>query len=204
MTSATSPGAAGPVTPPEDKLIMRLGAGTWGIGVTVGALSALLGLAILAWPEATIRVVAVLFGLKLIAHGVYRIVQAVVVDEAAATVRVLFTLLGVLSLAFGVIVLRHQFQTVELLAMLFGLFWLIGGVVELVTVLGARGTSGRGWKAALAILSVVAGLVVLAYPGISLTALTWLLGLWLFTWGLLTVALTLWIRHADKQQVQLG
>ncbi|MFI0354959.1 HdeD family acid-resistance protein [Actinomadura sp. 9N407] len=204
MSSARTPHAAGRVPPPANgMLLMRLAEGAWGIALAVGTLSTLLGFALVAWPKATIGVVAVLFGLKLIAHGVYRIAQAVVTDEAPST-RALFTVLGVLSFAIGVLALRNLLQTVTVLALLFGLFWLISGVIELVAVLADGSTPERGWSAALAGLSILFGLVVLVYPGMTLTALTWLLGLWLITWGLLTVALTLWVRHAGRQQARLS
>jgi uncharacterized membrane protein HdeD (DUF308 family) len=183
---------------------MRLAAGAWGIGVAAGTLSALLGLAIVAWPDATVGVVAVLFGLKLVIQGVFRIVQAIATNEASGGTRVLFTLLGVLSLSVGVLVMRAPLQTVEVLALLFGLFWLISGTVGLVTVLTERSVPGRAGAAALAGLCVLAGLVLLLWPGITLVALTWLFGLWLITWGLLTVALTLWIRHADRRVGSAG
>ncbi len=32
-----------------------------------------------------------------------------------------------------------------------------------------------------------------------LVALTWLFGLWLITWGIISVLVTLWIRHAGRQ-----
>ncbi|MFB4300884.1 HdeD family acid-resistance protein [Actinomadura sp. NTSP31] len=203
MTSATSPQAAGQVAPPDDKLMMRLGANAWGFAVAAGLASLGLGLAIVAWPDATIKVVAILFGLKLIGHGVYRIVLAVTAGEGTSA-RVLFTLLGVFSIAVGVIVLRHQFQTVTALALLFGLFWLIAGIVELVTAVSDRGLRGRGPQAAAGGLSIAAGLVMLLYPEITLTALTWLLGLWLITWGLLTAGVALWIRHAVRRQASPG
>ncbi|XVQ11540.1 HdeD family acid-resistance protein [Spirillospora sp. CA-255316] len=205
MTSATPSGEVGGVgRPGDDRLIVRLATGAWGIGVAVGIISVLLGLAIVTWPDATLRVVAVLFGLMLVIHGVYRIAQAIAVDEASGSTRVLFTLLGVLSFVIGVIVLRHPLQTVELLALLFGLFWLVGGIVELVAVLTTGSLPGRGLAAGMAGLSVLAGLVLLVWPDVTLAALTWLLGLWLFTWGLLTVAFTLWIRHADKRLAGVG
>ncbi|WP_433469892.1 HdeD family acid-resistance protein [Spirillospora sp. CA-128828] len=173
--------------------------GAWGVGAAAGILSALLGLAIVTWPDATIRVVAFLFGLKLVIHGVYRIVQAIAADEAGGGARVLFTLLGVLSLAIGVLVMRDPLQTVQILALLFGLFWLISGTVGLVATLAEPSLPGRGGAAFLAGLCILAGLLLLLWPGITLTALTWLVGLWLITWGLLTAALALWIRHADNQ-----
>ncbi|MEV4000659.1 DUF308 domain-containing protein [Actinomadura sp. NPDC049753] len=180
------------------RLSVRLATGAWGVGVAAGILSVLLGLAIVTWPDATIGVVAFLFGLKLVVHGGYRIVQAIAADEAGGGARVLFTLLGALSLTCGVLVMRDPLQTVQIIALLFGLFWLVSGVVGLVVTLTETSVPGRGGAALLAGLCVVAGLLLLLWPGITLTALTWLIGLWLITWGLLTAALALWIRHVDR------
>ncbi|MFI0370138.1 HdeD family acid-resistance protein [Actinomadura sp. 1N219] len=201
MTSAPS-GAFGPASPRTSGggVTMRLATGAWGVGAAAGILAALLGLAIVTWPDATIRVVAFLFGLNLVLHGVYQIVQAIAADEAGGAARVLFTLLGVLSLAVGVLVMRDPLQTVEILALLFGLFWLVTGTIGLVTALTEPAPRGRGGTALLAGLAIFAGLLLLLWPGITLTALTWIAGLWLITWGLVTTALALWIWHAGNRE----
>ncbi|MFI0481390.1 HdeD family acid-resistance protein [Actinomadura sp. 9N215] len=201
MTSTSPTGAVGPANPRTSGggPAMLLATGVRSVGVAAGILAALLGIAIVAWPDATIRVVAFLFGLNLVIHGVYQIARAIAADEAGGGARVLYTLLGVLSLAVGVLVMRDPLQTVEILALLFGLFWLITGTVGLVTTLTEPAPRGRGGAVLLAGLCMIAGLLLLLWPGITLTALTWLAGLWLITWGLLTTALALWIRHAGKR-----
>ncbi|MFI0406731.1 HdeD family acid-resistance protein [Actinomadura sp. 3N508] len=200
MTSAPS-GAAGPAGPRTSHggFTVRAATRAGSAGAVAGILATLLGLAIVTWPDATIGVVAFLFGLNLVIHGVYQIVLAIAADEAGGAARVLFTLLGVLSLAVGVLVMRDPLQTVEILALLLGMFWLISGTVGLVSTLTAPGPRGRGGPALLAGLCVLAGLLLLVWPGMTLTALIWIVGLWLITWGLLTAALALWIRHADDQ-----
>lgn len=202
MTSATP---AGPMSgPASGRMMTRFTGGAWGVGVAVGVIAAALGVAIVVWPAATVVVVAVLFGVQLLINGVFRIVQAIVSAEASSGTRVLFTLLGVLSFIVGVLVLRHPLQTIVALGLLFGLFWLISGVMELVTAMTDRGMAGRGWIAALGALSVIAGLIMLAWPGLTLTVLTWFFGIWLITWGLLTLGLTLWVHHADTHGRLMG
>jgi len=169
----------------------------WAIAVGAGLISVLLGVAIVVWPEATIGVVAVLFGVELIFHGIYRVVQGLASNDAGAGIRTQYVIIGVLSFIIGVLVLRNLFQTVTVIALLFGLFWLVSGIIEFVTVLAGPAQSGRGAAITLSLLSALAGIVVLVYPEISLTALTWLLGLWLITWGLITIGVSLWIHHAE-------
>jgi uncharacterized membrane protein HdeD (DUF308 family) len=186
--------------PAAGSLTARLSGGIWAVAVGTGLLSVLIGLAVVAWPKATIGVVAVLFGLKLIFHGVYRVAQAIVAGDAGGGTRTLYAIIGVLSFIIGVLALRHLFQTVTVIALLFGLFWLSSGIIEFITVMVGPAQSGRGAAIVLSLLSALAGIVVLAYPEISLVALTWLLGLWLITWGLVTIGVSLWIRHAEAER----
>jgi hypothetical protein len=83
----------------------------------------------------------------------------------AGGTRVLLALLGVFSLIIGLYAVRHLLVTLLALALLLGIFWIISGTVELFTALSHRGLAGRGWTALMGILSVVSGIVVLAYPG---------------------------------------
>ncbi|RKS71036.1 uncharacterized membrane protein HdeD (DUF308 family) [Actinomadura pelletieri DSM 43383] len=168
------------------------------MALALGGISFVLGVIVVAWPEVTVGVLAVLVGLQLIFNGVVRVAQSVAGGLTAGT-RTLMAVLGVLSLAIGVLALRDLFQTVTVLAVLFGMFWLVGGIIEAIAVLSDRNRPGRGPELFLACLSALAGIVVLAYPAASLVALTWLFGLWLITWGIVGVLVTLWIRHADRR-----
>jgi uncharacterized membrane protein HdeD (DUF308 family) len=48
----------------------------------------------------------------------------------------------------------------------------------------------------MGILSVVAGLIVLAYPGITLVTLALVLSFWLLVFGVMQIALALRLRSA--------
>lgn len=166
----------------------RLGS-SWGTALTVGLITLLIGILIVAWPEATVGVLALLFGLQLLLLGVLNIARAIGAQGAGGGERVLYALLGVLCIAIGVLAMRHLLQTVAVLAVLFGLTWLIGGIIELVNTLTGPSRPGRGWSIALAVLTIIAGLIVLAYPAPSLVTLTVLVGIWLIVWGALTAIL---------------
>jgi uncharacterized membrane protein HdeD (DUF308 family) len=58
---------------------------------------------------------------------------------------------------------------------------------------------GRGWNAVMGILSVLAGLVVLSYPGISLLVLAVVLSVWLLVFGVMEVTLAFRIRSLGRR-----
>ncbi len=184
--------AAGISGDPAD-LVARVGR-HWGWVLAFGIITALIGIVALAWPGRTLLVVAVLFGIQLIAMGIFRFAAAFASDDATGGTRVLLALLGVLSLIIGLYAVRHVLITLLALALLLGIFWIISGAMELFTALAHREMRHRGWTALMGVVSVLAGAVVLAYPGISLLVLAVVLSIWLLIFGAMQIVLAFRIR----------
>ena len=166
----------------------------WGWGLGFGVLTVVLGVITLAWPGRTLLVVAVLFGVQLVVMGIFRFVGAFAAEDVSAGNRVLLALLGIISLIIGLYAVRHVVVTLLVLAVLLGIFWIISGAIELFTSLSHREMRGRGWTAVTGILSVLAGLVVLVYPGISLLVLAVFLSIWLLIFGAMEIILAFQLR----------
>ncbi len=166
----------------------------WGWVLAFGIITVAVGIAALVWPGRTLVVVAVLFGIQLIVMGIFRFAGAFASDDRTGGTRVLLALLGVLSLIIGLYAVRHVFITLLALALLLGIFWIVSGAVELFTALSHREMRGRGWTAVMGILGIVAGLVVLAYPGISLVVLAVVLSIWLLVFGVMQITMAFRIR----------
>jgi uncharacterized membrane protein HdeD (DUF308 family) len=161
----------------------------WGWVLAFGIITLLVGIAALAWPGRTLVVVAVLFGIQLIVMGIFRFASAFAHDDRSGGTRVLLAVLGVLSLIIGLYAVRHVLITLLALVVLLGIFWIVSGAIELFTALSRADTRHRGWTAAMGGLSVVAGIVVLAYPGISLLVLDVVLSVWLLLFGVMQIML---------------
>ena len=170
----------------------------WGWILGFGIATVLLGIITLAWPGRTLLVVAVLFGVQLIVMGVFRFVGAFAAEDVSGGSRVLLALLGVISLIIGLYAVRHAALTLLVLAVLLGIFWIISGVIELFTALSHREMRGRGWTLLMGILSVLAGIVVLAYPGISLLVLAIFLSIWLLIFGAMEIVLAFQLRSLAR------
>jgi uncharacterized membrane protein HdeD (DUF308 family) len=174
-------------------MVVRVGR-HWGWVLAFGVVTLLIGVAALVWPGRTLVVVAVLFGIQLIVTGIFRFAAAFASDDLTGGTRVLLAVLGVFSLIIGLYAVRHVLITLLALALLLGIFWIISGAVELFTALSRRGMRGRGWTATMGILSILAGIVVLVYPGITLVVLAVVLGVWLLVFGAMQIFLAFQIR----------
>jgi uncharacterized membrane protein HdeD (DUF308 family) len=141
-----------------------------------GVITLLPGVAVLAWPGPAPVVVAVPFGIQLIVTGIFRFVAAFAAGALAGGARLALAGLGALSLIIGFYVVRHVLVTLLALALLTGILWILNGAADVFMALSYREMAGRAWTGLTGVLSIAAGLIVLAYPGISLLALAIVLG----------------------------
>ena len=142
------------------------------------------GLVVLAWPKATLNVVAVLLGVQLVVFGLVRLLAGLTAGSESGGRRVAYVILGVLGFAAGLYCIRHLSVTVALLAFIVGLFWAVHGAVDLIVAV-AGPAPGRWITATAGLISLAAGLFVMFKPTISLTVLLAVLGAWLVLYGIL-------------------
>lgn len=178
-------------------MLARLGR-HWGWFLVYGVITMLAGIAALAWPGITLLVLAVLFGVQLIVSGVFRFVAALASEDLTGGTRVLLALLGVLSVIIGLWAVRHVLLTLLALVVLLGIFWVVNGAIEIFTALSPHRMVDRGWTALMGLLSVVAGVIVLAYPGLSLVGLAAILGVWLLIFGAMEITAAFRIRQTGR------
>jgi uncharacterized membrane protein HdeD (DUF308 family) len=179
-----------------DAWIARLGE-HWGWVLGYGILTVALGLAVVVWPGVTLLAVAVLFGVQLVVFGIFRFVSAFTMHNIGAGTRTLYALLGVLSLIVGLWAIRRVDLTLVALALFLGIYWIINGTIEVFTSFEPH-MQNRGWTIFMGILSIIAGLVVLAYPGISLVTLAIFLGIWLLIFGFIEISSAFRLRSMSR------
>jgi uncharacterized membrane protein HdeD (DUF308 family) len=156
---------------------------SWGWIVTYGVLSILVGLIALIWPSATLVAIAIIFAVQLIVTAVFRFVLVFALPSQVGWLRALTALVAILSLVIGIYLLGHLGLTLLVLAVLLGIYWIAHGGFELFLAIGHSELRGRGWTAFSGVLSIIAGAVLVIYPGISLFALTLVLGVFLILFG---------------------
>jgi uncharacterized membrane protein HdeD (DUF308 family) len=181
-------------TPTVDRRAERT---LWWLAIAGAGASVVLGVIVLAWPDATLFVGAVLFGVWLLVHGVINIVNAVTAHAGDAAARALTAVIGVLFIIAGVVFLRHLLVSLLAIATVIGVTWLIGGIMGLVNAFSGHHAPGaRFVVAVLGGITAIGGVVVLVWPGPSLATLVALTGIWLIVVGLMQLFLVLRTRPA--------
>jgi len=167
----------------------------WPAFMAAGIGCVVVGVILLAWPSATLTIVAVLIGVALIVVGILRLMDGFTSHEASGPRRVASVVIGLLAIILGLYCIRHYHFTIAALAIITGLFWVIHGIADIATGLFGGPFTGRAFVVLSGVLSLCAGLIVLFWPTISLTVIVAVIGIWLIIYGILAAFLGFRLRR---------
>src|SRR5271166_4585634 len=114
-------------------------------------------------PHETLTTFTVIAGILLLIDGVLAVVGSIF---GRGEGRGLLALVGALSAIAGLVLIKKPFDTLVVFALIFGVWFVVAGVVRFVAAFGER--EGRAGSIALAVVDVVAGIVILSWPAPSL------------------------------------
>ena len=172
----------------------------WKTMLVWGVLTLILGIAVLVWPGISILVAAVLFGAFLVVSGIAQVVAAFAREVSAGT-RVLLFISGALSQVLGVLAFRHfgQGYAVLLLSIWIGVGFIFQGVAESMLAISYPQLPARGWHIFLGVISVIAGMVVVAWPFDSIVVLAVVAGAWLVVIGISQIVWAFQARRTTRR-----
>jgi uncharacterized membrane protein HdeD (DUF308 family) len=151
-----------------------------------GAISLIVGLLILLWPGRTAQVAVAIIAVYVIIAGLVDI--GIGIFFRAGWARVGYIVLGVLFIVAGIFSFANLAATTVwfgvFIGTLVGILWIIEGVVSLTTL--SHG-SGRGWTIFFAIISILAGIVLLFSPLLGAVTLFILIGASLLVLGVFQI-----------------
>lgn len=179
-----------------DEAGMEAAVNSWQATVVLGVITLVLGLIVTFYPSATVNVISVLFGLLLIASGLFHLIRVFGGNEAH---RVWIGISGLLLLVIGVVLLRHLHVTVALIGLIIGITWIVQGVTALIVSFAGGAREGRGWWIVFGIFSLMGGIVIVAVPTESVKVIAVLIGIWFIFQGLFEIAGGLRIRQAERR-----
>lgn len=157
------------------------------LGVS-GLLALIVGILILVWPGKTAVVVAAIIAIYAIVGGIVYASIGIFSKTMGGWGRVGHIILGILFIVAGIVAFTNLTLTTELLAVLLGILvgimWIIEGIVALTTL---GDNSSKVWSIIFAILSIIAGVILLFAPLWGAVVLWWLLGISLVVLGIVNI-----------------
>jgi uncharacterized membrane protein HdeD (DUF308 family) len=100
---------------------------------------------------------------------------------------------GALAIIFGLIALFSPIATALALAIVIGVYAIVNGVFDIIEAIRHRGSSSMVLRIVLGVVSILFGLLVLVWPGISLAILVIMVGIWAIIIGILQIVSS--VRH---------
>jgi uncharacterized membrane protein HdeD (DUF308 family) len=155
----------------------------WWLLVLFGVVTIGVGVFFVASPHETLSTFTVIAGIFLLVDGVLAIVASIF---GRGDGRGLLALVGALSAIAGLVLIKKPFDTLVVFALIVGVWFVVAGVVRFVSAFATP--EGRTGNIFIAILDLVAGIVVLAWPELGLATLAVIIGIVLICRGILFVA----------------
>jgi uncharacterized membrane protein HdeD (DUF308 family) len=96
---------------------------------------------------------------------------------------------GIALILIGILLFTDTEQTVFTLVLFLGIWWFIGGIIDLITLFWDR--TAWGWKLFSGILGIIAGLIIIRHPWWSAAlvpaTLAWILGIFGIVIGIMAL-----------------
>ena len=162
-----------------------------------GILAVILGVLAWTWPTLTIIVTAIFFGAYLLVTGITQVVFAFSLHVSAGG-RVLLFISGAAALILALLCFRSLQESILLLSIWIGIGFIFRGVATAVSAISDPTLPGRAWEIFIGLISLLAGVFMLAWPLQSLETLTRVVGIWLIVIGVFEVVSAFGIRKASK------
>ncbi|MDF2578986.1 MULTISPECIES: HdeD family acid-resistance protein [Microbacterium] len=153
-----------------------------------GILTLIVGLLILIWPGRTAQVLTGIIAAYAIITGIVYAALGIFSRTKGGWARVGHIALGILFVVVGIVAFANlpafTVSFAVFLGVLVGITWIVEGAVSL-SVVGE--STSRGWTIAFAILSIIAGVMLLFTPLWGVIVLWWLLGISAVALGIVNI-----------------
>ncbi|MFJ4225077.1 HdeD family acid-resistance protein [Microbacterium sp. NPDC089695] len=164
-----------------------------------GVLALIAGIVLLVWPVKSAVIVTGIFAAYLVVAGLVYIGLGIFSSKKGGWARVGHIALGLLYIVAGIIAFANlgvAAATLAFVVVIFiGISWIVDGVVSL-TLLGSDGS--RVWTLLYALLSIIAGIIVLFSPLYAAAVLWLFLGISLVVLGIVQIVRAITIGRDAK------
>ena len=154
----------------------------WWLPALFGVVTFGVGVFFVVSPHETLSTFTVIAGIFLLFDGVLALLGSIFGKGEG---RGLLALIGVLSAIAGLVLIKKPFDTLVAFTLIVGVWFVVAGIVRFVVALGSP--EGRGGNILTAILDLVAGALILAWPDLGLATVAVIIGIVLIMRGALFI-----------------
>jgi uncharacterized membrane protein HdeD (DUF308 family) len=169
---------------------------SWWSFLLRGIIALAFGIIMIAYPSATAKAFFWIFGIFVLIYGLIDIIRGIYrlfkKEKWGATFA-----WGIVGFLIGGIILGHLDKATTsalwVMAILVGIWVIVLGVVELAAAFDLPPETGRGWIGVLGVISIIFGIIILAYPFGSVYALMVLIGIYAIIAGVFDIVMSIYV-----------
>jgi uncharacterized membrane protein HdeD (DUF308 family) len=170
--------------PDNDRSTMDLLRSSRITAYSIGLICLVAGLVLLFWPDRTWTVIARVIGVLFVIIGFGQSVEAITTHRQGSYWGMLL-LRGLINLVVGLVLIFWPSATVTVVVWLVGLDLVITGVLALIVSFQVPKEMGRSSLLVQSVITVVLGVLIMAWPDATLTVIGVLLAALLILFGLM-------------------
>ena len=174
---------------PQDLLTV-----SWKLLVLRGAIGILFGIVAIAWPQQTIVVLVVLWGVWALVDGI-GLAASAFSSGLTTGQRAVLGALAIVALVVAFIAFTRPGMAAAAVTWVLGIWLLVRGLFELVGAFSSRRSAPRWLLVLGALLDLVLGWIFVANPGAAAVGVTFVLGIVAVAWGIVFLVIGLVVRR---------
>lgn len=155
----------------------------------------IIGIVLLVRPDESVQFISILCGVTVIMLGIGAWISYFTKFKST-----ILAILGTLAIIAGIILCVRYRSIVSAVIFLFGVFVLVGGIVDLISAIDAKRNDLKSWivSVIMSAVTIILGLIVIINPFDSVMVLTQLLGAGLIVYAVMDLISFIQIRKIVK------
>lgn len=174
--------------------LLRALAENWWLLLLRGVAAIVFGVLAFIWPGVTLAVLVLFYGAFALVDGAFALAAAIM-GKGGMGPRWWLAIVGLLGIGAGVLTFLWPGITALVLLVFIAAWSIMSGIFQIIGAIQLRREIDNEWLLVVAgLMSVVFGILLLAWPATGLLALVWLIGTYAVLYGALLVGLALRLR----------
>ncbi len=165
----------------------------WWIPVLMGLIALGVGVFFVIRNDSTLKTVTVILGIFLLIQAVVEILVAIFGKGEG---RGALALVAVVTAIAGLLLVKKPFETLTVLVLILGIVFIVAGIARFVDAVTSK--EGRGGNLLVCIVDIAVGVLILAWPDVTLTTIAIIIGIALIIRGILMIVFGFQLRSAEK------
>lgn len=160
-----------------------------------------LGIILLSWPDSTVRVLLYIVGIFALIGGAIDLIRSIVLASQKEK-WVLSLVSGLVGLLIGGVIISRPDVALAVVIAFIAIWTIIVGFVEIVVAFDLPPMSGRGLIGVLGAISIIIGIILIAYPIETVWVAIIIISIYAFAVGIMRIIIAFYALSLERKMAK--